>query len=86
MQKLFDEVTCPQCEKTFICWDRGAWKYRKTIKGIPRFFCTWSCIKKYNEEVAERESRRREEARLRRRKEKTSVQQMQEVREEADGS
>ena len=86
MQKLFDEMICPQCGKMFICWDRGAWKYRKTIKGFPRFFCKWSCFKEYNAKAAEEEKQRRIKAGEKRRRKNASVQQMQEVRKEADGS
>lgn len=87
MQKLFDEVLCPQCGKQFIVWDRATWRYRKEIKGYQRFFCRWSCLCKYNKEVAERESKRKKAfGERRKKKEKPDVQQVQEVRKETDGS
>ena len=86
MQKLFDEIICPNCKKMFICWDRGAWKYKKTINGFPRFFCKWSCYNNYQIEAAEKEKNRRKAAGERRRRANASVQQVQEVRKETDGS
>lgn len=61
MEKLFSECTCPQCKKTFICWDRGAWAYRAYIGTSTKFFCTWKCLQAYRRDHATRPYKRRDQ-------------------------
>ena len=63
MQKLFDEMICPECERMFICWDRGAWRYKKTINGLPKFWCSYSCFQAFKAKEAEEKEQKRKSRR-----------------------
>lgn len=52
----FHEKTCPQCKKKFMCWT-DTWTYARTPYGkSKKFFCSYSCLRKYD---GEREKERK---------------------------
>ncbi len=83
MEKLFDDEICYYCKKPFIIHDRGAYRFKRQVRGTTKYFCKWSCMTAYDKAAAEKESARRKKVGERRR-EKNRVQQMQKMRKETD--
>ena len=42
--------TCPVCGKSFICKEPNKWTYRKYGDSKRNYFCSWKCMRKWEEE------------------------------------
>ena len=45
----YNERKCYRCGKVFIVHDPSDWVFRRYLHGTDRFFCSWSCIKAFEE-------------------------------------
>lgn len=62
--------TCPVCQKQFFVADLGGWAYKRYLSRTKKnpnakneltWFCTWSCLRKWD---AEHEDKRRKKKEL----------------------
>ena len=47
MEKLFNNKICHICRKEFIVQDCGQYIFKKQEGKNLRYFCSWSCYRKY---------------------------------------
>jgi hypothetical protein len=48
MNDFCQEKRCTQCKKKFIVLDNAHWVYKRTKGTGVKYFCSWSCIRKYD--------------------------------------
>lgn len=52
------QAACPTCDKAF---EHGSeWAYKRVINGDCRCFCSWGCMRKYDQMVEEKGRRNRD--------------------------
>lgn len=42
-------MKCSICGKVIYCHDRDSWAYNRAIGKNRKYFCSWSCLRKYDE-------------------------------------
>jgi len=45
---LYKERKCYKCGKHFIVPSPEEWVFKRRINNYPKYFCSWSCIRKYD--------------------------------------
>ena len=52
LKKVYaDERICPVCGKEFICYLKEQWTYKGYFDG-EKVFCSWTCMRKMEQEKA----------------------------------
>lgn len=49
---LFEQKvkTCEICGKVFIPQELTSYTYKRTVNGLLKYFCSWSCMRKFDKE------------------------------------
>ena len=47
-------MVCPECGKYFYCYNVGGWAYKREEGHLRKTFCSWSCMRKYDNRVEEK--------------------------------
>lgn len=54
----YNERKCYRCGKQFIIHDPADWVFKRMLHGADKFFCSWSCLKRFEEERGTKTERR----------------------------
>lgn len=46
-----DEHKCPVCDKVFLITDVSQWVYKRIDGSSPKYFCSWTCMRKYDKKM-----------------------------------
>lgn len=54
-----DMKTCAECKSKFFVTDSDAWVYKKSYRGKRLVFCTYGCMRKWENSVPKKKKRKK---------------------------